>query len=171
VSTHFSYSEDPTGLKAKYAAQQETALWHEAKNKAESEKHAAQIVAVAGDAIMRMNIPEREVLMAEGVHPLFYAQSLNQILAWRGIGKTLFGLGIAGAMTAGDSILGFKASRAMKVMYVDGELPLAQLKERIGLLIKRPENFHAVNAELCAHQVSNRSQAREDLVDDAGRDR
>lgn len=145
---------DPSGLMQRLEQEQESKESKKAWKKQQKEKNAAQITAVSAVDLMKMNIPEREVLMAEGCNPLFFAQSLNQILAWRGVGKTLFGLGIAGAMTAGESILGFKASRAMKVMYVDGELPLAQMKERVAQQIKRPENFFAVNAELGKHAVS-----------------
>jgi RecA-family ATPase len=59
---------------------------------------------------------------------LFFKQSINQLLAHRGVGKTMLGLSIAGAMATGGTVMGFKASRPLRVPYVDGELPLSTVE-------------------------------------------
>lgn len=120
----------------------------------EEERHAAQLTFTTGTQLAALKIPEREPLMKEGCNVLFQKSSVNQILAWRGVGKTAFALGLAGALTSGGKILGFQATRATRVMYVDGELPAAQLQERVNDLVTNPENFAVINGELLKHKAS-----------------
>lgn len=47
------------------------------------------------------------------------------------MGKTNFALGLAGALASGARILGFQPVANRRVLYLDGELPLAQLQERV----------------------------------------
>jgi hypothetical protein len=96
------------------------------------------------------DIPMREAVLTCAAGTLFFQQSINQILAHRGTGKTLLGLSFAGAMANGTDVLGFHAARPMRVMYLDGELPLSQLKERAALLASGPhskENLFLINPE------------------------
>src|SRR6266705_3144582 len=83
---------------------------------------------MTADLLAEEPLPIREVLLGSEDGPLFFKQSINQLLAHRGVGKTMLGLSIAGAMATGGSVMGFKASRPLRVTYVDGELPLSQLK-------------------------------------------
>ena len=109
-----------------------------------------ELAGVAGGEFANVTIAPREVLIAENDQPVFYTQSLNQIIAWRGVGKTVFALGMAGALTSGGQLLKFKAGRRSKVMYIDGELPLYQMQERVRDLIPEQgrENFYLINAEM-----------------------
>jgi hypothetical protein len=96
------------------------------------------------------DIPAREAVLTCTAGTLFFQQSINQILAHRGTGKTLLGLSFAGAMANGTDVLGFHAARPMRVMYLDGELPLSQLRERAALLASGPhskENLFLINPE------------------------
>lgn len=84
------------------------------------------------------DFPIREPLMvldADYATPVFTARSLNQIFAWRGTGKTMSATSLAGAMAVGGKFLNLQATRKMKVMYVEGESPNAQLQERAKKLI------------------------------------
>src|SRR5690348_14551014 len=55
-----------------------------------------------------------------------------------GVGKTLLGLEIAGAVAAGDPLLNWEGSgKPRRVMYIDGELPEETLKERLTLIANR----------------------------------
>jgi putative DNA primase/helicase len=107
------------------------------------------LVALTGRQLMAKAIPPREVLMHENGQPLYYAQSRNQTIAWRGVGKTMYGLAQAGALCTGGKVLDFQASRPCRVLYLDGELPEAQLQERIGQMIPAAglDNFKVINAE------------------------
>jgi Bifunctional DNA primase/polymerase, N-terminal/AAA domain len=78
-----------------------------------------------------MDIPDRNAIVCENGAVLFYEASINQILAWRGVGKTNFGLGLADAIAGGGQLLDFKTDKPRQVLYVDGELPLKQLQERV----------------------------------------
>jgi hypothetical protein len=110
------------------------------------------LVALTGRQLMAKPIPPREILMHENGQTLFYAQSRNQIIAWRGVGKTMFSLAMAGAFCSGGKVLDFQAGRSCRVLYLDGELPEAQLQERVGQMIPADalDNFSAINAEFVA---------------------
>jgi hypothetical protein len=86
---------------------------------------------VTAFALQQMDLPARQVILSENDSPLFYESSINQILAWRGVGKTNFALGLANAMASGGRILDFQADRPRPVLYLDGELPLSLLRERV----------------------------------------
>lgn len=90
-------------------------------------------------ALAEREVPVRNVLMVQGLEgekeePLFYESSINQILAWRGVGKTNFALGLAGCFAKGSSLLSYRSLRPCRVLYIDGELPLFQLRERVSTL-------------------------------------
>jgi hypothetical protein len=77
--------------------------------------------------------------------PVLFESSINQIYAWRGLGKTNLALGLASSFERGGSLLGFRAL-ASRVVYVDGELPEYQLLQRAksfglgdGVLLINPE--------------------------------
>lgn len=102
-------------------------------------------------ALAEREVPVRNVLMVQGLEgekeePLFYESSINQILAWRGVGKTNFALGLAGSFAKGDSLLQYRSLRPCRVLYIDGELPLFQLRERVSSLCLSP-NVVLVNPE------------------------
>ena len=60
------------------------------------------------------------------------------IVGETGIGKTLIGLDIAGAIAAGNSFLNWSGQgKPRRVMYLDGELPQETFKERMQLIAKR----------------------------------
>ena len=58
--------------------------------------------------------------------------------AWRGVGKTYFALGAAYAVASGGAFLKWRAERPRKVLYVDGEMPGAAIKERLAAIIASP---------------------------------
>jgi RecA-family ATPase len=54
-----------------------------------------------------------------------------------GIGKTLWGMDLGGAVAAGKNFLNWTGQRKARVMYIDGELPMETFKERIELIAER----------------------------------
>ncbi|HXO04868.1 MAG TPA: AAA family ATPase [Candidatus Sulfotelmatobacter sp.] len=67
---------------------------------------------------IKEKLPERQMLLK----PFLEARSINMIHAWRGIGKTHIGLGMATAQVTGGVFLKWKADQPSKVLYVDGEM-------------------------------------------------
>jgi AAA domain len=78
--------------------------------------------------------PPREVLLSlwENPTPILTRQSLNQIFAWRGTGKSLLAAATAISLASGTELLAWKATRPARVLYVDGEMPDEQVQLRLG---------------------------------------
>ena len=79
------------------------------------------------------------------------------LYAPRGVGKTLLGLSIGLAVASGTSLLRWSAPRPRRVLYVDGEMPIISLQERlraisIGLEAEIPNDGFRV---LAADQTEN----------------
>jgi hypothetical protein len=91
-----------------------------------TEKAAGLIAVTVGDLLSR-ELPEREMILA----PWLPAQGLAMLFAGRGIGKTHLALSIAWTVATGADFLGWKAPKARKVLYVDGEMPATVMQERL----------------------------------------
>src|SRR5579859_2603571 len=59
------------------------------------------------------------------------------LIGTTGIGKTMFGYEMVGAMTSGDSLLHWKCDRASKWLVIDGEMPTSLIKKRIAEVLAR----------------------------------
>jgi AAA domain len=97
-------------------------------------------------AWMEKEIPPRDHLLG-GV---MCTTSRWFIFGETGIGKTLVGMTLGGAVAAGANFLHWAGQRKARVMYLDGELPIETFKERIELLVKRygPDiEFYGYNRE------------------------
>lgn len=82
-----------------------------------------------------LNIPPRDSIIRLDGQPLFFEESINEIPAFRGTGKTLFSLFLALLIAAGKSALSFQVSNKRRVLYVEGELPASQTQDRLKQLI------------------------------------
>jgi hypothetical protein len=91
----------------------------------------AGLVAVTLRELLARDLPPREMLLS----PWLTSQSLTMIHAWRGTGKTHVALGIAYALAAGGTFLNWTAERPVPVLYLDGEMPGAVLKERLAAIV------------------------------------
>ena len=74
-----------------------------------------------------MKVPPRPVLLA----PWLPAQGIAMIHAARGIGKTHLALGIACAVSTGKPFLGWQPDDKARALYIDGEMPVSPLQERV----------------------------------------
>jgi hypothetical protein len=54
--------------------------------------------------------------------------------AWRGTGKTLWGLSLAVAVASGGSFLGWQATRPRRGLYIDGEMCVEDVKEYLSTI-------------------------------------
>ena len=83
------------------------------------------------EEILTIEVPERTFLL----DPWLPSQGLVMIYAERGVGKTWFALWVAFAVASGTQFMGWDAPNPRGVLYIDGEMPLPLLKERIQILV------------------------------------
>jgi hypothetical protein len=108
------------------------------------------IAVVDAATFLQMQLPERELLLS----PWLPAQGLAMVYAPRGIGKTFFALNVAYAVASGGGFLGWKASAARRVLYLDGEMPANVMQERLADIVRQhtaeapPDNFQIVTPDL-----------------------
>ena len=86
----------------------------------------------AGDWLKR-DIPPQDYLQGE----VFSTTTRSFLAGPTGLGKSIFGLDIAGHMAAGMDFLHWPSKRRAKVLYVDGEMPVGLAKARIAGMAKR----------------------------------
>ena len=87
----------------------------------------APLQALGINDFLNLDIPPREMLLA----PILPERSLAMLYAPRGLGKSWLALSIGLATATGASLLRWSAPRPRKVLYVDGEMPLVSLQERL----------------------------------------
>jgi putative DNA primase/helicase len=76
---------------------------------------------------LNIDVPAREMLLS----PILPERSLAMLYAPKGVGKSWLGISIGLAVAAGEPLLRWSAPRKRKVLYVDGEMPLVSLQERL----------------------------------------
>jgi len=94
------------------------------------------LVALNIKELLALNIPPRELILS----PWLPTQGLTMIYAVRGIGKTLVALWLAYAVATGGSFLKWKADKSRRVLYLDGEMPLVSMQERMARIVKDTAN-------------------------------
>ena len=83
--------------------------------------------AVGFADFLNLNIPPREMLL----DPILPERGLAMLYAPRGIGKSWLSLSIGLAIASGGPLLRWSAPKPRRVLYVDGEMPLVALQERL----------------------------------------
>ena len=76
---------------------------------------------------LKLDVPAREMLLS----PILPERSLGMLYAPRGVGKSWLGLSMGLAIAAGESLLRWSSPRPRNVLYIDGEMPLVSLQERL----------------------------------------
>ncbi|MHA1575145.1 MAG: AAA family ATPase [Alphaproteobacteria bacterium] len=95
------------------------------------------IVGLSQTELLEMEIPPRKYLLEN----LISEKSLNMVFAERGIGKTWFAMTLAYTISTGGSFLKWQAMTSSKVLYLDGEMPLKTIQERLRAISKNnPQN-------------------------------
>ena len=74
----------------------------------------------------RQRLPERPKLF-----PWLPEGGLILVYGPRGIGKTFFTLGLASSLVTGATFIRWEPTKTVGVLYVDGEMQLGDLRERI----------------------------------------
>jgi hypothetical protein len=104
---------------------------------------------------LRLEIP----VPAQLLSPLISKQSLSMVYAWRGVGKTWFGLGLAYAIASGGQFMRWQAPKPSRVLYLDGEMPANALQKRLATIVNGGEHepeegfFNLVTPDLCGNLV------------------
>ncbi|MBT3508840.1 MAG: AAA family ATPase [Nitrospina sp.] len=101
----------------------------------ESTGTSGGLVVLSLEELLRRPTPPRQNLLG----PWLPEQGLCMIYATRGLGKTWVALQIAYAVSSGGEYLNWKAEKAAGVLYIDGEMPLAVMKERLTQIVLSQE--------------------------------
>jgi hypothetical protein len=105
----------------------------------DSEPKYREMFFTAG-RVMNIKLPPRRCFL----HPWLSEQTITLITGFRGVGKTWFGLGIAKAISTGAAFGPWECRDIAKVMYIDGELPLMDMQDRIRGIGLDPENQNLI---------------------------
>lgn len=87
-------------------------------------------VIISTQNLVEMNIPPREYLIQD----IIAYPSINMLYAKRGLGKSWASLAIATSIVSGNNFLNYQTIRKGKCLIIDGEMVLADLKDRISSL-------------------------------------
>ena len=82
--------------------------------------------------LLSLELPPREFVLS----PWLPSQGLALLYAFRGVGKTQVALGIAYAVASGGSFLKWSAPKPRPVLYLDGEMPLIAMQERLARVVQ-----------------------------------
>ena len=96
--------------------------------------------------LLAMEIPPRRMLL----DPVLPEKGLAMLYAPRGMGKTYLALAMAHAVATGGGILRWRATAPHSVLYIDGEMPLSLLQERMAAIVgagQPPETFRLLAAD------------------------
>ena len=148
----FEEGEDIFGIKelSKYVGANLPAF-DEIKIESEEEVEIDHNKVIAFDDIetfLTTDYPKPEYI----IDPFVSDQTIVQIVGASGVGKTMFGLSIAGAIAAANGLLDMPSVGGAKpILYVEGELPAADIQIRVsGMLdkIKRsiPKGYFNVSS-------------------------
>jgi putative DNA primase/helicase len=112
------------------------------------------------DELLQLEVKPRAQILS----PVLPEKGLAMLYAARGMGKTHVALGMAYAVARGGSFLNWSAPRPAKCLYVDGEMPMAALKERLQNIVAGsgsadPANFNLLAADFHPNGLPNLATA------------
>ncbi len=106
------------------------------------------------DELYQIEIESRDYLISpwlrEGESALLYAPT--------GVGKSMLAMTIGLAIAGGGSVLGWEAAKPLRVLFVDGEMYLSDLKERAQLLTMAISDINIEKANKNFHILSRQHQ-------------
>ena len=101
----------------------------------EKTENRTELVVLTLEELLKRETPPRQNLLS----PWLPSQGLCMIYAYRETGKTWVALSIAYAVASGGRFLNWHAEKAAGVLYIDGEMPFVQLKERLATIVLSEE--------------------------------
>lgn len=101
------------------------------------ETHPPTLRSIDLGVLLDTPMPERRWLLSP------WLREQESVLVWAapGVGKTMLTLSLALAIAGGGSLLGWTAPRPARVLFIDGEMPLDDLKARLGSLAASVEGI------------------------------
>src|SRR5690348_8656648 len=103
-------------------------------------QNATSLPILTAAQLMAADRPPRSDLLT----PWLASDTAALVYGPPGIGKSFLALGIAWAVASGEGFLGWRAPRPRRVLYVDGEMGAAELRARLALFGKLPDNLSIV---------------------------
>ena len=97
--------------------------------------------------LMAKELPEQQFI----VHPWLPTQALIMVYAARGVGKTWVALEMAISIAIGRDFLAWPVPKPRRVLFIDGEMPLASLQFRLRSLLGNtplPEGLTLISSTL-----------------------
>lgn len=98
-------------------------------------------------AWLARDIPEPDFLMGR----VFSTTNKAMLVAPTGLGKTNFGIALAASMALGKDFLHWRAARAARVLYVDGEMSSRLVRKRLADAVRRagavPSKLHVMSRD------------------------
>ena len=85
---------------------------------------------LSASELAALAIPTRSFI----IYPIFVEGGLFMVYAERGLGKTWFALQVSLDVAQGESFFGFEVLRARYVLFVDGEMSMGELQQRLVML-------------------------------------
>lgn len=104
-------------------------IYHQEQAQKEAEQQKLKVYSLI--ELMQLELPQKEYVL----YPIIPQKGLVMTYASRGVGKTHLALNIAYAVASGASFLKWHASKAQKVLYIDGEMPVHAIQERLAGII------------------------------------
>jgi putative DNA primase/helicase len=83
--------------------------------------------------LLTLNLPERLSHL-----PWLMEGGNVMVFGPRGVGKTFFQLSLTGALTSGSPLWGWQVKEPVGVLYVDGEMRIKELRDRLTALMNTP---------------------------------
>jgi hypothetical protein len=106
-----------------------------ARHKAQEAPQAGDLICRRADDFVSHKYAPRELVLA----PWLPTNGLAAINGVTGLGKTWLALATACAIAGGGEVLGWKAGKPRKVLYVDGEMPITEMQERVRAILTAAE--------------------------------
>lgn len=91
--------------------------------------------AVAWEHLNAKTLEAQRVLITLKGEPVVREETVNEIFAYRGLGKSMLVGSLISILTKGGEFLGFQSSGGNRVLLVDGELPERLLQSRLRDLV------------------------------------
>jgi hypothetical protein len=139
----------------------------ESSREVTAERPVVALKSIGFDDFLAINMPPREMLL----NPILPERSLAMLYAPRGVGKTLLALSMGLAVASGSPLLRWRAPRQRRVLYIDGEMPLVSLQERlraisVGLTAVVPnDGFRILAADNTENDLSIGSECGQQAID------
>ena len=125
-------------------AQAQLAKVHQRRQAEQSWDDALDESVVTSIALHDLELTPRQKLLGEW----FAEGDCGFIFAFRGVGKTWLALAIAQALSTGGKLGEWQAHDAVKVLYVDGEMPPDLMRDRCEGLEASNDNLQFLNHEI-----------------------